>query len=161
MIIVSDTSPLIHLSACNHLHLLQTLYGQIVIPASVDEEIRLKCKDERIRQQIIEASWISSKSATDRKLVNELDDKLGGAEAEAIVLAIELDAELILIDERKGRTTAKQFHLKTGGVLSVLVESKRQHLIKAVIPLIEQMVQLTGFRVSEALLTEIRKIAGE
>jgi hypothetical protein len=101
MIIVSDTSPLIHLSACNHLHLLQTLYGQIVIPASVDEEIRLKCKDERIRQQIIEASWISSKSATDRKLVNELDDKLGGAEAEAIVLAIELDAELILIDERK------------------------------------------------------------
>jgi predicted nucleic acid-binding protein len=53
MIIVSDTSPLIHLSACNHLHLLQTLYGQIVIPASVDEEIRLKCKDERIRQQII------------------------------------------------------------------------------------------------------------
>src|ERR1035438_6608899 len=56
MIIVSDTSPLIHLSACNHLHLLQTLYGQIVIPASVDEEIRLKCKDERIRQEVMAAS---------------------------------------------------------------------------------------------------------
>jgi predicted nucleic acid-binding protein len=161
MIVISDTSPLIHLAACNHLHLLKLLYGQIVIPISVDEEIRLKGKDEDIKLQVSSADWIITKSAIDRKLVNQLDQKLDGAEAEAIVLAIELNADLLLIDEGKGRTIAQQFHLKTGGVLSVLIEAKRQKLIPDVKPLIEQMIQLTGFRISEELLEEIWRIVEE
>ena len=78
MIVISDTSPLIHLAACSHLQLLQKLYGQIVIPVSVDLEIRINCKDQNIKQQIIEAAWINARNAFDRKLVDELDNKLGG-----------------------------------------------------------------------------------
>jgi predicted nucleic acid-binding protein len=161
MIVISDTSPLIHLAACNQLLLLQLLYGNIIIPRSVEEEIKIKGKDENIKRQISDADWIISKSALDKKLVSEQYEKLDGAEAEAIVLSIELNADMLLIDERKGRAIAKQFHIKTGGVLSVLIEAKEQKLIPAVKPLIMQMIQRTGFRISQELMDEVWKIAGE
>jgi predicted nucleic acid-binding protein len=161
MIVISDSSPLNHLAASDYLDLLKTMYGQIIIPVAVDEEIRLKCKDEKVRSQILDATWIVSQHALDRKLVTELDEKLGGAEAEAIALAVELNADLLLIDERKGRTVAKQFNLKTGGVLSVLIEAKEQHLVTEVVPIIQKMMNETGFRISEELFDDIRKITGE
>lgn len=161
MVVISDTSPLIHLTACEQVELLHTLYGEIVIPSSVEEELRFKSKDEKIKQQIFSFDWIKVKTATDKKLVADLDKRLGGAEAEAIALAVELKADLLLIDERKGRLAARELHLKTGGVLSVLIEAKKKNLIESVTTLIEKMVAITGFRISNELFEEVKKIAEE
>ncbi len=161
MLVISDTSPLIHLASVGQLQLLQSLYHEIVVPKAVADELFFKTKDSDVRQQIEAADWIQTRSATDRVLVSRLDLQLDPGEAEAIALAIELHADLLLIDERKGRKAARNLHLKTGGVLSVLMEAKRRKLVAAVLPLIATMMDKTNFRISEDLWEEVRKLINE
>lgn len=161
MLVISDTSPLIHLASVGQLQLLQSLYHEIVVPQAVADELLFKTKDLDVREQIETATWIQTRSAADRVLVSKLDLQLDTGEAEAIALAIELHADLLLIDERKGRKAARDFHLKTGGVLSVLMDAKRRKLIAEVLPLIAAMMDKTNFRVSEELLAEVRRLTKE
>ena len=103
MIIVSDTSPIINLAQIDLLYLLPKLYGQIIIPYAVYDEIVIKGVNEPGSHEIKTADWVSVKNCKNIQLLNELRGELDGGEAEAIVLAIELNADKILMDEQIGR----------------------------------------------------------
>ena len=73
----------------------------------------------------------------------------------AIALVLELDADLLLIDERRGRAEANRLRLNITGLLGILVEAKHQNLIIAVKPLLDALIATSEFRVSTALYNRI------
>jgi predicted nucleic acid-binding protein len=66
-------------------------------------------------------------------------------EAEAITLALELKADLLLIDERKGKLVADRLSVRNIGVLGVMIEAKHKRLIKTVKPLLDDLIVKAGF----------------
>lgn len=82
-------------------------------------------------------------------------------EAEGIALALELEADLLLIDERLGRMTAKYFDLEILGLLGILVQAKQEGLINEIRPLLDQLRFEIGFRISKQLYREVLRLAQE
>lgn len=133
MIVVSDTTPLITLLKVQHLDLLQTYFGEVQIPKAVFDE--LTC-DERFiaeAEQIRNCQFIHVKELSDDKSVNLLCRATGLdlGESEAIVLTDEIKAELLLMDEAKGRDVAKQMGLKIMGTIGLLMASYQSGIISA------------------------------
>ena len=87
--------------------------------------------------------------------------QLAPGESEAIALALEINADLLLIDERRGRTEANRLGIRITGLLGVLVEAKQRSLIPAVRPLMDDLIATSQFRVSQALYNQILAMVGE
>jgi uncharacterized protein len=103
MIVVSNTSPIINLATIGRLDILRQLYGSIVIPESVYHEIAVTGSGEAGSWEVQALGWIETKKATNRLHVATLQIELDKGEAESIALALELRADLILLDERRGK----------------------------------------------------------
>ncbi|MBD2298659.1 DUF3368 domain-containing protein [Nostoc sp. FACHB-87] len=164
MIIVSDTSPITNLAAIAQLDLLQKLYNQIIIPAAVYNEMVFVDKLVPGAMEVQTFAWIQTQTVKDLQqviIIQESQENIDLGEAEAIALALELKADLLLMDERRGRIVAKSYGLQVTGLLGVLVQAKRNNLIPIVKPLIDQLMEQADFRVSEQLYTTILQIAGE
>jgi predicted nucleic acid-binding protein len=86
--------------------------------------------------------------------------RLDPGEAEAIQLALDLHAELLLIDESAGRRVARRLLIPHTGVLGVLAAAKHRGLISAVAPLFEKL-RGTGFWISDDLMARVLKDLGE
>ncbi len=106
MIVVSDTYPIINLAAIGRLDILATLYGQILIPDAVYMEIVLAGAGLPGADDVRAASWIETRSIADLTLASGLQLELDRGEAEAISLAVDTHADLLLMDERRGRKAA-------------------------------------------------------
>ena len=161
MIVVSNTSPIFYLSTIGQLDLLRQLYNEIVIPTTVYDEITHIGNTDASARVVPTLSWIKTRSAADRKLVNTLKTKLDPGEAEAIALAAELNANRLLMDERLGRTAAMQAGLQVTGVLGILVAAKRNNLIQEIKPLLDALIRQVGFWVDRQLYAEVLQTVGE
>src|SRR6266516_1228241 len=111
MIVISDSSCILNLARINLLNLLPGLFHEIIIPFAVFSEITNTGMNMPGADEIVSSAWIKVKSCTDRLLLKELLLQLDEGEAEAIVLAKELKADLLIIDEAKGREIARQNNL--------------------------------------------------
>ncbi|MEA5582137.1 DUF3368 domain-containing protein [Nodularia harveyana UHCC-0300] len=164
MIIVSDTSPITNLAAINQLDLLQKLYTGIVIPTAVYNEM---VKVDKIVPGAVEVQtlpWIQKQAVVDFQrviLIQETQENIDLGEAEAIVLALELKADLLLMDERRGRIVATSYGLQITGLLGILLQAKRKMLVPSVKILMDQLIEQADFRVSDQLYTTIIQSAGE
>ena len=154
MIVVSDSSPLVALSFIRQLDLLQQLYGQVLVPEAVWQEL-LAGQSHPGRDAVLNATWIERGAVKNRQLVIALFQDLDLGEAEAIALAVETKASLLLVDERLGRRTAQHFGLNIIGVIGVLVDAKHRGLIAEIKPYLDQLRILAGFRVSDALYQRV------
>lgn len=103
MSIVSNASPLINLARIGKLNLLRQLYGGLTIPNAVWQEVVFEGAGQPGADEVEAATWIKSQAVTNRELVRALQQELDAGEAEAIALALEIGAELLLMDERLGR----------------------------------------------------------
>ena len=161
MIVVSNTSPLFYLSIIGHLDLLRQLYSEIVIPTTVFNEITNVGNTDASARVVPTLSWIKIQSATDREFVNTLRAELDSGEAEAIALAVELNADRLLMDERLGRAAATRAGLQVTGVLGILIAAKRNNLIPEVKPLLDALIEQVGFWIDARLYAEVLQAVGE
>ena len=156
--VISNNSPLVGLLGIDLLFLLQELYTEVWIPRKVEQEF-LK-KEPIVRRKVLEnAPWIKTVDLMDPQTA-EAYVGLDKGEAEALALAIEHDARLILLDEKKGRRRAKEIGLTVEGILGVLLEAKQKGLIVAIKPLLIQL-RGNGMRMSDSLINRVLQKAGE
>jgi hypothetical protein len=94
-------------------------------------------------------------------VIQESQENIDWGEAEAIALALELKADLLVMDERRGRAVATSYGLQVTGLLGVLLQAKRNNLIPAIKPLLDQLIEQADFRVSSQLYTTILQSASE
>jgi hypothetical protein len=127
--IVSNTTPIISLLKLDRLELLQELYSEISIPTAVHKEIEAG-KSKVYYRDLSLSDWINIKEIQDKKALRYFLD-LDAGEAEAIVLATETDADLVIIDERLGRLHAKNAGLKVTGIIGVLIKAKSEGLVES------------------------------
>ncbi len=161
MIVVSNTSPIMNLAVAGHLNLLEQLYDRIFIPEAVLQELST-IRSEQLGVLTIQVpSWIEKRSVVNRSLVNALLLELGIGEAETIVLALEMKADLMLLDERRGRQVASRLGPRFIGLLGVLLEAKREGLITAVKPVLDDVIVKAGFWISNHLYTRALQEVGE
>ena len=161
MIVVSNTSPIINLTTIGKLDILQKLYGAIVIPESVYHEIAVTGSGEAGSREVQTFGWIETKKATNRLQVAALQIELDKGEAEAIALALELKADFLLLDERRGRAVASRLGLKSVGILGCLIEAKHKGLIPSIKPILDSLTANAGFWVSESLYNRVLQTAEE
>ena len=129
MIIVSDTSALSNLAVVEHLWLLEAIYQTVIIPDVVASE--LAAASNPAIPAILKLDWVQTRSLSQSQLANQLqqDRGLDAGEANAIALALELQADDLLIDERLGRQEAVRLGLSIIGILGVLLIAKQRSLI--------------------------------
>jgi len=154
VIVVSDTSPLLNLSIANCTYLLRELFSEIVIPPAVATELQ--------RHSIpIDTTWMRIVSAKSTDELTRLKQQLDPGEAEAILLAVELGASLLLIDEHLGRRVAVARGLHPMGLLGVLAEAKDRRLIPDCKPILDLMMEQAGFWIAPSLRTQYLRDIGE
>lgn len=161
MIVISDTSPINNLAAINQLDLLRQLYGIMIIPEAVYHELTDPIFPVAGATEVQIASWISIRQVNNRALVIALQNELDIGEAEALALALELGAEQVLMDERRGRMIAARLNLRYTGILGILLEAKSQGLIPLVKPLLDALIERAGFWMSHSLYNRTLELAGE
>ncbi|QXD16313.1 DUF3368 domain-containing protein [Rhodocaloribacter litoris] len=97
----------------------------------------------------------------DTRLVTVLQRDLGRGEAEAIALALERNADLVLLDEREGRRAARRLGLSVTGVLGLLVEAKAKGHVATLRPLVDALRQVAGFYVHDEVYRAVLRQVGE
>ena len=103
MIVVSNTTPLIGLASIGQFKLLRKLFGEIYIPRAVYNEAVVFGREQGgAKREVSGAKWVKVKEVKDRLAVEVLLDELDLGEAETIVLAREINADWVLMDEKKG-----------------------------------------------------------
>ena len=156
--IVSNTTPIISLLKLNRLEILQKLYKKIYIPIAVYNEIEAG-KAKGYYKDLSGIDWINIIEIRDKQAVKYFLD-LDAGEAEAIVLATELNADLIILDEKLGRFHAKHADLKVSGTIGILIKAKSEGLIENLKPLLDELTNKEVW-ISEKLKIEILKKLGE
>ena len=161
MIVISDTSPILNLARIGRLQLLPQLYGSVLIPSAVFEELTASKRDLLPAVDVSSEPWLIVASANDQARVRELREHLDPGEAEAIVLAIEKRADLLLVDERRGRRTAVAAGLTVTGLLGVVARAKRAGLIDRGKPVVDDLIEIARFWIGPELYTEVLTELGE
>ncbi len=157
MKVVSNTTPIISLAIINQIDLLPRLFGEISIPKEVYRELKAR---ETPGHQEVDAPYFDVREIQGKPYVGFLLHDLDQGEAEAIVLAKELQADTLIIDERTGYKIAKGQGLHVIGTLTVLLMAKENGLISSVKPLLDEMIQ-NGRWYSDFVYRDFLKKIGE
>jgi predicted nucleic acid-binding protein len=162
MIVISDTTPILSLIKIDYLEILEELYKKIIIPKAVYDELIINIDYQDEIDIIKRCTFIQIENVEENLSVVLLQRelKLDRGESEAIVLAKNINADLIIIDERKARRIAKDVGLKVTGTLGILVEAKQQGLIKELKSLLDELMD-NNIRISRKLYMEILNLVEE
>lgn len=161
MTIISNTTPLIGLAVVDQFALLHHLFGQIIIPEAVFAEAVMFGREQGgAKQEVTGAEWIKVVAVRDRLAVDVLLDELDRGEAETIVLARELKADWVLMDEKKGRRKLLEMNLRIVGTVGLLLKGKQAGFLSEVRPHLEKLRQ-QGFSLSQVVIEGVLQQANE
>jgi predicted nucleic acid-binding protein len=153
MLVVADSSPLIVLVQIGHIEVLPKLFGQIVIPPAVAAELRSSHRSERVREYFaIGPAWLGIRQPVSVLPIPELHV----GEAEALSLAVELHADVLLVDERRAYREAVARHLNAIGTIRVLERAAEEKLLDLKDAF--DRVKASDFWISQDLLDERLRI---
>lgn len=162
--VIANTTPLIAFAGIGHLDLLQKLYGEIIIPRAVLNEIKNEPARSTVRAAIktetTPTMWINVCSISDVKTKQLYRAKLHGGEVEVMILAEEQHADLVLMDDNAAKKTAKFMGIKVTGTLGVLLRAKKAGYIAEVKPLMKALIT-NGMYISEKVYQYVLREAGE
>lgn len=128
MIVVSDTSPINYLLLVGKIFVLPELLGNVVVPSAVFRELQ-SVKTPSVVREFIQnrPEWLEVREAS---VLFDTDlDELDTGEREAIVLAEELKANVLLMDEQRGRQVALKRNLRVVGTLGILERAAEKGLL--------------------------------
>lgn len=158
MIVVADTSPLCYLILIEHVYVLPTLYGRVVVPPAVVTELNREQTPDIVRRWLSDRpEWLEVQAP--RQILSPLRDVLGPGEREAIALAQELSADALLMDDRDGRREAEKRKLAVLGTIRVLGDAAEHGF--ADLQVAFERLRLTNFRADERLLQQLLAIDAE
>jgi hypothetical protein len=161
MIVVSNATPLIGLASINRFDLLQQLFGEIIISQAVYDEVVVAGRvDGGAKLEVTAASWLKIEPVHETLAVAVLLDELDLGEAETIVLARECHADLVLMDEKKGRRKLSQLGLVKIGTVGILLKAKQEGYLPQIEPDL-MLLRNEGFSISQPVIDGILKEAGE
>lgn len=159
-IIVSDTSCIGYLIQIEQLNLLQTIYGEIIIPTAVNTEIlNLENKGHNL-SEYRSSTWIKTYQPGNLSNIKNYEYLLDKGELEAISLAIEIKADLLIIDEKLARTIAISIGFEITGLIGILITAKNKGLISSVKESLDKVI-LAGCRISTYLYNTALKSCNE
>jgi predicted nucleic acid-binding protein len=153
MIVVSDTSAITALLQIGRSELLKELYREVLIPNAV-------------RQELVQAHpqlpvFLRCEQVLDNAKVQRLLIELDLGEAEAIVLAKERRANVLLMDEIEGRRVALREGVPFIGLLGVVVQAKQMGHIHSVRQLTQELEAIANFHLSPEIKAVAFQKAGE
>lgn len=152
MIVVSDTSPLCYLLLIDLIEVLPQLFGRVIIPEKVRNELLSPAAPQVVSKWISQPpDWLEVQIILDR--INPALNQLDLGEQEAITLALELKADLILLDDLAARRIATQLQVNIVGVLGILVSAAEKGLIDVTAAI--ERLQQTTFRASPKLIQSL------
>lgn len=155
--VISNTTPVIALADIGQLDLLRKLYGKIIIPTAVMEEIQ----SEPARSLVLKSKdWIEVLPVSDKSNKSMYRARLHAGEVEVMILAQELNADLVLLDDNTAKKTAAYLGLHVAGTLGVLLFAKESGLIPKIAPVLSDL-ENDGFFMSNTIKSLILKKAGE
>lgn len=160
MIVVSNATPLIALAKLERLALLQELFGTVQIPEAVHEEVVARAPNRPGAAEVGQAAWITVGAPEDRSHVNYLRADLDPGEAEVLILAEELDADWVLLDELRARVAAEMLEIRCIGTVGLLLLAKRMGHVGAVRPLLDELREKKFF-LSDKVYQAVLRRAGE
>jgi predicted nucleic acid-binding protein len=150
MIVVADTTPLNHLILIDQVSLLKLLYGRVVIPNAVLSELQDRATPAKVKEWVTNhPDWLEVKHAlavTDASLAN-----LDAGERDAIILAEDLKADVLLMDDLGGRKEAARRNLNVAGTLTVLYLGAGRGLVEDFQQTLNRLLA-TGFRASPEII---------
>jgi len=154
---VSNTSPLLNLAIIGRLELVRAQFEGVLVPSAVVEEFRLQegRPGSSALRRAVEEEWIAVEEPSDDPLIRTLRQDLDLGESEAIALAVEKEAGLILLDEREGRRRARNIGLEVTGLLGVLIRADQAGNLSSLSEAIAQLEEEAGFWISDALQEKI------
>lgn len=140
MTVVLDSSALITLARIGRLELLRRIADVIHVPNAVFEEVVQKGAGRPGSAEVAQAQWILRRDVRDVASVERLRARVGRGEAEAIVLAKELGADVLVIDDAVARRLAEAEGQHVVGLPGLLVFAKHQGLVTEIKPLLDEML---------------------
>jgi predicted nucleic acid-binding protein len=136
---VCNATPLIALARIGRLELLRLAFRQLIIPETVYDEVVVKGGSKPGVAEVQHADWIQVRRVQNRQRVEELGRFLGRGETEAIILAREVAAARVLLDDRRARLVAQQEGLNVVGTLGVLKYLKAHGDLDVLRPLFDAL----------------------
>lgn len=154
MIVIADPTPINYLILIGELEILEKLYGRVLIPTTVFDELNADATPKEVKNWLLKIpEWFEVKSISSE--ISEDLKILDPGESEAIQLATETNADLLIIDERIGRKIAEEHGLKIIGTIGVLASAKKKDLIN--VEVVIEKLEKTNFYLSENLKDFLRK----
>jgi predicted nucleic acid-binding protein len=155
VIVVSDTSPIRGLIAIDKVILLHQLFNKVILPKAVEAELlRVNALKNEVKLFISEP-WVEIQQIQMSEEYFRLRKVLDEGESEAIILSKQLHAEILLMDENKGRRLAQEMNIKVLGLMGVLIKAKNAGLITALKPELDKLIHEHGFWIQDELYRNI------
>ncbi|MGB9860045.1 MAG: DUF3368 domain-containing protein, partial [Moorellaceae bacterium] len=156
MKVVSNSTPLIALARINELKLLHDIFGSIIIPPAVYREVVIEGAGRPGMKEVKDAPWVTTIEVQNHLAVALLRTDLDPGESEAVVLAKELEADYLLIDEGKARRVAKASGIRIMGTLGVVALAAQKGLLPDIDSILDRL-QHEGFRFTDAVREKVKE----
>lgn len=158
MITVSNAGPLITLARIGRFELLRHILDHLYIPQAVYDEVVVKGAGKAGADETQRAlsDWIDVLAVKDATMTRSLLTKLGQGESEAITMAMEMRANLVLLDDRKARTMAEFMGLNVSGTIGVLLQAHRRGLVRDLEQVLDEL-KAKGFHIGDRVYFEALK----
>jgi uncharacterized protein len=164
MVVISDASPLVHLSEISRFFLLKQIYSNLVVPNAVWREVvesggaRPGAND---LTAAVQERWIQIRAARPEHLQRVEFQRLDMGEREALALALGENADLVIIDELRGRAAARRVGLNRIGTLGVLIKAKQLGLVSSLREELFRIHSLSEMHLSPEVERRALELAGE
>jgi len=163
-LVISDSSTLIHLAAIYRLDLLVDFYTTITIPTAVWQEVVEEGSNRPGAAEVAaarEKGWIKIETISDEHLLRLLRRDLHLGEAEVIALAVEKNADLVLLDETEARQIAELYQLPKTGAVGILIRATLEGKLPTLRPELDALRHEGGFWVAEPIYKKALRAVGE